>query len=259
MVIKNTLLSQKDAELMENAIVEYGSIVSFDQLNKIFKHHYSDASAKNRISQLSKLGWLIRLKKGFYLIVTDLGSLSLGDVSYYIISKALNNNSYVSFENALQFHGMFDQMLSRFASVTYERARKYKIVNSEIKFFKIKKDLYFGFQEHRIDMKLVNIASKEKAILDILYFCSNDYYKSLVWEKLSDYKHDLNFYELMQYAERFNLSIIRQIGFFLDKLGIDTNNLYELTWNKRGYSKMTSNSETFDSKWRLYFDDKIIK
>jgi predicted transcriptional regulator of viral defense system len=259
MVTKNTILSKKDSNLLENAILKYGRIVSFEQLYEILKTDYSLAESKNRISLLAKLGWFIRIKRGLYVVVTDIGSLSTEGVSYYAISQALNKDSYISFENALQYHGMFDQMLSGIGAVTFRRARHYKVKDAEIRFFRIKKSLYFGFSEERSDIGLVNIASKEKALLDILYFRSNIYYASLVWEKLKENKDNINMALLKEYAEKFTFDVIRQVGFFLDRLNIETDDLKKLVKNKGGYSKMTKNSREFDSKWRLYFENSVIK
>lgn len=256
---KNTILSKKDAHLIEDVIVRYGRIVSFGQLSRVFKREYSIAEIRNRLSLLAKLGWLVRLKKGLYVVVTDLGSLASGDISFYTISQALNKDSYVSFENALQYHGMFDQMLSTIGAVTFRRARKYTVKDTEIRFSKIKKSFYFGFTQERSDIGLVNIASKEKALLDMLYFRSNAYCASLVWEKLSQYKDDFDFDLLKQCAKKMNLDTVRQIGFFLDRLGIGAQDLKELIRGKTSYSKMTKDSKKFDAKWRLYFDDRIIE
>jgi len=259
MVTNNTILSAKDMSFLEEVVVRFGRIVSFDQLQEVFKKHYSLGGAKNRIARLARLGWLIRLKKGLFIVITDIGSLSTRDISLFTISQALNNDSYVSFENALQYHGMFDQMLSSVGSITFKQARRYKINEIEIRFFKIKKELYFGFAQERSDIGLVNIASKEKALLDILYFRSNVYYAGLVLEKLSAYKKNFDFILLKEYAKKFNLDIIRQIGFFLDHLGIDTMDLAKIISGKKGYSRMTKESVDFNSKWRLYFDRRIIK
>ncbi|RKY42392.1 MAG: hypothetical protein DRP85_03080 [Candidatus Makaraimicrobium thalassicum] len=259
MATKNIILSKKDANLIEDLIVNYGRIVSFDQVKEVFSKEYTETSLKRRVAFLTTLGWFVRLKKGFYVIVTDIGSLSANDISVYTICQALNKDSYVSFENALQHHGMFDQMLSTVGAVTFGRARKYKIKETQIKFFKIKKELYFGFSEERSDIGLVNIAEKEKALLDILYFRSSQYYASLVWEKLKNYKGIIDFYRLKQYALIFNLNVIRQIGFFLDRLGIETGDLLKAVFDKTSYSKMTKKSKNFNAKWRLYIEDSVIE
>ncbi|MCK4533292.1 hypothetical protein KAU39_05850 [bacterium] len=257
--MKHTILSQFDAKMLEETIVRYGRIVTFDQLKQIFKSKYSVGETKNRVSALAKTGWLVRIKKGLYVIITDLGSLAVNDISLYVIAGALNRNSYISFENALQYHGMFDQMLTTVGAVTSERARKYIFKDAEIRFFKIKRKLYFGFVQERADIGLVNIACKEKVILDILYFRSNAYYAGLVWEKLKEYKSEFDFDLLKNYAGKFNLDVIRQIGFFLDRLGVDTGDLAKLIKGKSSYSRMTKDAGDFNSKWRIYFDRSLIR
>jgi len=259
METKNIILSKNDVALLEGVIARYGRIVSFGQLRQIFNKKYSLAEMKNRVSLLSKLGWLVRLKKGLYAVVTDIGTLTSNDISIYTICQALNKDSYISFESALQHHGMFDQMLSTVGAVTFKRARKYKVKDAQIRFFKIKKALYFGFKQERSDIGLVNIANKEKALLDMLYFRSNAYYANLVWEKLNDNKQTIDFALLKRYAKKFNLDIIRQIGFFLDRLGVETKDLEKLIHGKNSYSKMTKESKVFDAKWRLYFDRRLVK
>lgn len=256
--MKNTILSKKDANLLGEVIVRYGRLVSFEQLKQVFGKDYSVQEIKNRVSLLAKLGWLIRIKRGLYVVITDISTLAFNDVSANTIAQVLNKNSYVSFENALQYHGMFDQMLASVYAVTFKRARKYKIQNAEIRFFKVKKELYFGFSSQRSDIGLVNMASKEKAILDMLYFRSNAYNVSLIWEKLSEYKRDFDFDLMKQYAKKFNLTVIRQIGFFLDRLNIDTKELHKEITGKNSYGKMTKECMDFDAKWRLYFDYKLI-
>jgi predicted transcriptional regulator of viral defense system len=259
MAMKNTILSKKDANLLENVIIRYGRIVSFDQLKEVFTGAYPGAQAKNRISILSKLGWLVRIKRGLYTVVTDIGSLLTSDISVYTMCQALNRDSYVSFENALQYHGMFDQRLSTVSAVTFKRARKYKVRDTEINFFKVKKELFFGFTEERSDIGLVNIARKEKALLDMLYFRSNQYCAGLVWEKLKEYKSGIDFDLMKRYAKKFNLDVMRQTGFFLDRIGVGTEDIRQAVSGKTSYSRMTRGSRHFNPKWRLYFDDSVIE
>ena len=103
------------------------------------------------------------------------------------------------------------------------------------------------------------MARKEKAILDFLHFRSNDYCASLVWEKLKTHEKSVDFSLLIKYAKKFNLTVVRQIGFFLDRLGVETKDLSELLKGNTGYGRMTKGSKAFDSKWRLYFDNRITE
>lgn len=259
MGIKNIILSKQDKELIEKVILKYGRIVNFNDLKKIFGKDYTSAEIRNRVSFLARAGWLKRLKRGLYAVITDVASLSSYDISELTIAQALNRDSYISFENALQHYSMFDQSLSTVGAVTFRKARKYKVQNIEYRFFKIKKGFYFGFSKVRSDIGLINMASKEKAVLDLLYFRSGTHYLNLIWEKLNEYQRDFDFGLFKQYAGRLNREMARKTGFLLDKLGVNTESLLKLIQGQNTYGRLTAESRRFDSKWKLYYDDRIIK
>ena len=142
MQIKNTILSQSDLKLLEDTILNFGRIVTFDQLSGLFKATERGAM-RIKVALLVKKGWLIRIKKGQYIVITDISTLGSNDLSEYVIAKALHKGSYVSFENALQYHGLFDQMLSTVGSVTTTYARGHIVQKATYSFSRIKKELYF--------------------------------------------------------------------------------------------------------------------
>ncbi|MDO8619499.1 MAG: hypothetical protein Q7R49_06205 [Candidatus Daviesbacteria bacterium] len=254
---KSTILSQNDLALLEEAILRFGRIVSFDNLASIFSTSYGEGESKQRISLLSKRGWLVRIKRGLYIVITDIATLGFSDISELIISQTLNKDSYISFENALQYYSMFDQMLSSVEAVTDKRARNYQVQDKSYRFSHIKKTLYFGFTTVTIEGREVKMAEKEKALLDMLYFRGSSYTVDLVLEKLSDYKEDIDFEKLKNYAKKFGLSMIREIGFLLDLIKVDTKDLYLSGKIKEGYSKMSVSSSEFNARWRLYYDRQI--
>ncbi len=253
----NTILSQKDLSLLEEAILRFGRIVTFNDLAGIFSASYGEGEVKKRISLLSKRGWLVRIKRGLYIVITDISTLGFSDLSELIVSQTINKDSYVSFENALQYYQMFDQMLSTIEAITDKRARSYKVQSKEYRFSHIKKTLYFGFVAVIVEGKEVRMAEKEKALLDMLYFRSSTYTVDLVLEKLRAYKDAIDFEKLKNYTKLFGLNIIREVGFLLDLLEVDTKDLYELAKKRKGYSKMNANSAEFNAKWRLYYDNHI--
>ncbi|HVC36647.1 MAG TPA: type IV toxin-antitoxin system AbiEi family antitoxin domain-containing protein [Candidatus Dormibacteraeota bacterium] len=257
MVTINTLLSHKDQLLLENTLIKNGRVVTFDQIKDVAGKGYSVEELRNRVALLSKKGWLLRLKRGLYLVVTDFSILGLSDVSEYVIAQALNQNSYISLENALQYHSMFDQGLRSFSSVTKTRARTYETEDRTIyRFFHVQKELYFGFTEEVISKSYrVNMAEAEKALLDLLYCHSSSLTADIVLEKLKDYQHRLDFQKLKNYAKHYSLRIIREVGFLLDEIGVETNDLQKMANLKPGsYSKMSKDSNVFNAKWRLYYD-----
>src|SRR3989339_723319 len=123
--MKQTLLSSKQNELLEELMATHGMIVTSDQIINAARKNWDYKQAKNTITKLTDSGWLIRIKRGIYTIseLSNRGTLSL---SPYLTANLLVNDSYVSFESALQNHNMFDQLLNQILSVslkTYKTAR----------------------------------------------------------------------------------------------------------------------------------------
>lgn len=255
----STILSKKDAQLLERVIGRYGHIVRFDDLKQIFKGEYKDSEIKQKIARLAKRGWLIRVKKGLYVVISDLTSLSSSNISLLRISNALNSNSYISLSSALHYYGLVDQLLQSVEAVTNARARQYRFQGFTFTFSKVQDDFYFGFSEKRVEGKLVKIADLEKVVLDYLYLKKDTYALNLLWEKLTEQADEFDFAKLQDYALRCNLTLKRATGFLLDRLGADSHGLHAAVKDHKGYSRLTAGSKDFNAKWRLYYDHRIIE
>jgi predicted transcriptional regulator of viral defense system len=258
MVMKSTILSQKDLEILEEIIISAGMVADSANIMSIIRKKYSISGAKNKMGNLISSGWLVKLKRGKYQVVADISGLSVGDLSLLEQAANLNSESYVSFESALQHHAMFDQMLAGVYSVTYKRARNYEVNNKHIWFSKIKKELYFGFEKLEKNRYSVKVAHAEKAILDIMHFKNNSYYVSLIWEIMKEHKKNIDFIRFTDYAGRFGIDIIRQAGFVMEKIGLNADKLLEKSKTHKGSSRMTKDSKDFNARWRLYYDAKVV-
>ena len=259
METRNTILSQKDLELLEAIVLRYGKIVSSEQIRDAIGQNVTRGAALKRMAGMSEAGWLIRLKKGVYLVVTDISTLGFTDVSELMIAQSFNLDSYISFESALQYHHMFDQLLARINAVTIRTARTYQVLNTTYTFSSIKKELYFGFTQKSINNIDVNVAEIEKAILDLLYFRSSGYIASLVIEKLREYQDQFDFKKLKEYSIRYSLGMVRKVGFLLDQIDVDTTDLFSQNQvKKNSFSKFSQDAKQFNAKWRLYYDPHII-
>ena len=256
--MKNTILSEKDAKLIEKAISSYGRILGMQELLTIFKEEYTTTSAYKRINLLSKAGWLKRIKKGLYLIIDSLTARSQIDVSLLSIANALVIESYISLSHALNYYNMFDQYISTIVSVTDKENKEYAVDNHTFTFSKVKKDMYFGFSAKMENGKLIRIADAEKAMIDYLYLDKSFGSASLVFEKMRDYHQELDLKKLQEYALRSGATIQREVGFMLDELKLDSSLLHQAIKNNRSASHFTKDSKLFNAKWRLYYDDRII-
>lgn len=250
--MKQTILSVKQSELLENLIVKYGQIATSGQILSQAEDSWDYKQAKNLVTKLVKNGWLIRIKRGLYAI-SDLSTRGFLTLSPYVVANLLVPDSYVSFESALQQYGMFDQLTDTTISVSLKMYKVVKINSIEYSFVKTKPEYYFGWQEVNVDNRNARVATPEKALIDMVNFHKSQYAIDLVIEKLQEHKSDLDMDRLNDYLSRFSLTTIKIFGLIFDLIGINSDKLYELGKTKHGTHWMLSGDSEFNAKWRLYY------
>lgn len=257
-IMKHTILSRKELAILEKIIANYGSIVRFNEIEKLVGDDYSYDELKNEVSFLAKRGWLVRIKRGVFA-VASLESHSFANTSPLVIANVLAPDSYVSFEYALNYYGLFDQLSNRIIGVNTKTTKKFTFQDQEYRFLNVKPDYFFGFKEISINNQIAKVADLEKAILDYLYFRNDTYSNDLVLEKLKDNKDDFDFEKLKDYGLLYSLSVKRRLGFLLNLVGEETDELLSGIKKRGGYSKLTKNSNKFNAKWRIYYEDRFTK
>lgn len=250
--MKQTILSVRQSELLENLIVKHGQIVTTGQILSQAEGSWDYKQAKNLVTKLVKHGWLIRIKRGLYAI-SDLSTRGFLTLSPYVVANLLVPDSYVSFESALQQYGMFDQLTDKTISVALKMYKAVKLNSTEYSFIKTKPEFYFGWQEVSIDNKSARVATPEKALIDMVNFHKSQYAIDLVIEKLQEHKNDLDMAQLNDYLNRFSLTTVKIFGLIFDLIGINSDELYELVKTKHGTHWMLSGDSKFNAKWRLYY------
>jgi len=257
-----TILSTRQSELLEGLIVKHGQIITSQDIFSQAKENWDYQQTKNLITKLVKNGWLIRIKNGLYAI-SDLSNRGFLSLSFYTVAGLLVEESYVSFESALQYCGMFDQLTSKIVSVSLKKFKTVLLNDTEYNFIKTKEKLFFGWQEVIIDNKNVRIAFAEKALIDMVNFRKSKYAVDSVIEKLTEQKHNLDLARLVEYLKAFSEATVKTFGFIFDLLNIDSTNIYSLAENsiKIKYSthKMLAGDKKFNAKWRLYYDEYFDK
>ena len=126
-------LTTDEVESLEIALVEYGAVVTFDQLSSFFNEdrQYS----RVRVNKLVKQGWLKRIKKGVY-VISDLSSRGSLSISHMAIVNAIVRDAYISFEAALQHHGLYDQLLTTINAVSLKQYKNTTIDGITYNFIK---------------------------------------------------------------------------------------------------------------------------
>lgn len=256
--MKQTILTAKQSDLLENLIAAYGHVVTSEQIYDKASVSWDQKQAKNVITKLTKDGWLIRLKRGLYAI-SDLSNRGFLSLSPYIVANLLAANSYVSFESALNYHGIFDQLTSKIISISKKQYKTVELNSLEYSFVKVQDKWFFGWEEAIVDNKSVRIATAEKALIDTIQFHKSKYSVDLLIEKLRDDKNSLNLDRLQEYLSKMSATTIKIFGFVFDLLGIDSIRLQKMLKNKQGTDWMLTGDKTFNAKWRLYYDEYFDK
>lgn len=257
MASKNTILTEKRLQDIEDIIASFGRIAATEDIHKALGKKYSKFVLKKRIYDLKSKGWLAPLRRGLYYI-SDISSRGFVSIPPFVIAGAFDKNSYISLDSALSFYGLFEQLLRLTSSVTASRSKKYVFQNNTYRYFKINKKLYFGFKSENLEGYYVKVAELEKVVLDYLYFKNDTYSVDLLLEKLYKAKDRIDFKKMFYYARKFPETTKRKLGFILDLLKIDTEGLHKSV-KAKGYSKLTPRSNKFNAKWRLYYEDRFIR
>lgn len=256
--MKQTILSAKQSELLENLIVANGHIVTSKHIYDNAKLLWDETQVKNIITKLTTDGWLIRLKRGLYAI-SDLSNRGFLSLSPYAVANLLVTKSYVSFESALSYCGMFDQLTDKVISISRTRYKTAQLNAIEYSFVNVQEKWFFGWQEVVIDKQAVCIATAEKALIDMIQFHKSKYSVDMVIEKLRLNQNNIDKGKLDDYLSKMSASTIKIFGLLHDFLGIDSSHLYQLVKDKRGTDWMFAGDKTFNSKWRLYYDEYFDK
>jgi predicted transcriptional regulator of viral defense system len=251
--MKRISLTHIEIEILEQAIINFGTVVTFQQLTSLFEEPVE--YARIRISKLVNQGWLTRIKKGVYVIseFSSRGSLS---ISHLAVVNHLEEDSYISFENALQFHGLFDQYLAsiRLITVVQKASRAIDVISYH--YIKTKLNYFYGWEIHEIDHQNVKIATIEKALIDLIQFHRTRYSADLVLEKLVEYKGEIDFEKLIAFLLRATLTTQRIFGFLLDLAGIKSLPLINSLQGSQSISYLSkSSNNTYNHKWKLYYDE----
>ncbi len=124
-------------------------------------------SLNDKIAALEKAGDLIRLKKGLFVVSSQVSNQTL---SRELVANHLYGPSYVSLESALSFYGLIPEKVYAVRSITTKRAKTFSTSLGNFDYITVPKN-YFSIgirQEIVNDCYAYLIASPEKAICDMI-------------------------------------------------------------------------------------------
>jgi predicted transcriptional regulator of viral defense system len=163
--------------------------------------------------------------------------------------------AYVSFEAALQHHGLFDQLLTNINAISLKQYKTTTIDGITYKFIRTQQQYFYGWETLTIDGQSVKIARIEKSLIDLIQFHRSRYSTDLVLEKLLAFQNDIEHQRLVEFALKANLTTRRIVGFLMDFSGMDSGELHASVANRQSVSSIsTSENNRYNHKWKLYYD-----
>lgn len=254
----HVILNDRQVDFLEEVIVRFGAMVSYDQVAELVPCR-SDAAKRRFVSQLTRAGWLVRIKKGFYQVAADLGARGTLTLSTYAIAQYLLPGSYVSFAGALQFHGLYDPLLQTTASVALKQRATVTLHGFDYRFVKTGAPFFFGFEEHRLAGHPARIATVEKALIDWVQFSRSAYRAVPVLEILSEYGHAVDYPRLSDYLLRANVTTQRIFGLLLERLQLPYDpGLVDSARRSRAGSRLSASAQAYSARWRLHYDPVLF-
>jgi len=140
------------------------SIFFVDDFTRLF--NISPQKASKFLTRNSKQSSnFIKIKRGLYIFAPN------SPIKFEVANK-IYQPSYISFETALSYYNIIPEAVYTITSATTKNTKDLEIQNTSYKYYKLKKELFFGYKPITIQQKIVLMADKEKALLDYIYLAS---------------------------------------------------------------------------------------
>ena len=203
------------------------------------------------------------IKGGVYIFVPLESVLTGRRVSEFLIPPVFfpGNNYYIGYSTMFNYYSFTDQQFQTVYVLNTTLCKKKIIAGLSFKFMKIPSERMFGLEKINIKNRQVIVSSKERTLIDLIYFnkpvggieAALEIFERFVKEK----KCDIN--KLIEYAVQFPIIKTRKrIGFILEKEGISEGLLKPLEKSIKNTSLISfSNSRkgTINKKWRVITND----
>lgn len=135
--------------------------------SKDFSFLGKESYLRRQVSEWLNQDRLICLKRGVYIINDP---LVLEKISGLYVANYLYQPSYISLEHALRFYQMIPEEVYQFTSITTRKTASFQNKLGTFVYRHINKPLFWGFDIVQDNGWNVHIATREKAVVDFLYF-----------------------------------------------------------------------------------------
>lgn len=150
--------------MKKNPLIQFGNV---PVQHKALAGCYNDLSApEKKIRLLEKDGQIIRLKRGLYVVASD---VSGKPINACLCANHIYGPSYVSQHWALRWYGLIPERVHTMTSVTLKRSRMFENSLGRFTYEQVKPDYFpIGIRSIEEDGVCFLMASREKALCDFI-------------------------------------------------------------------------------------------
>ncbi len=135
--------------------------------NSVIGSLFLDIKNKNnKVSELEKAGYCIRLKRGLYVVSPDITHQPL---SIELIANHLYTPSYISMQSALRYYGLIPERVFTMQSMTFKSSRTFENTLGRFEYVHTTREAFtIGITSTATDKYSFLIATPEKALCDLI-------------------------------------------------------------------------------------------
>jgi len=262
MTNKNTFsgLGPKEAEFVARLTYEKKTIFSAADITGFLP---SGFKYRNQlVYTLKQKRILTPIKRGFYAF-TPLEAIPTGlRVNELLIPPLFfpRENYYIGYSTMFNYYEFTDQLFQTVYVLNTSLFQERTICGASFRFLKVSKDRMYGIETIRVDDTDVQVSSRERTLVDLIYFNrpvggverAVEILAKVVREKGCDIG------KLVEHASLFpNTTVRKRIGVVLEYLGIEETALASLVDSVKNTSITSltgSRKGTLNKTWRVIVD-----
>lgn len=255
------ILGPIETNIVARLTYEKKTIVTTEDLDKLF--NLSPEDRKQIVFRLKKKKIFSPIKRGVYVFSPlEAGPEGMG-VDELLIPPLFftKKNYYVGYSTMFNYYGFTEQLFQTVYVLNTTKRVEKVICGLSYKFIKIPENRMYGIEKIKVKNEEVNISSKERTLIDLIYFNkpvggiarASEILTEIVNNKKCDIK------KLVEYAVCFpNITLRKRIGLMLDESKVPENILKPLvkSLEKTSISSLNgSRKGTINKKWKVIVDD----
>jgi len=263
MAPKNTakILGPIETNIVARLTYEKKAIVTVEDLDRLF--NLSPEDRKQVVFRLKKKKILSTIKRGVYAFSPlEAGPEGTG-VDELLIPPLFfpKKNYYIGYSTMFNYFGFTEQLFQTVYVLNTTMRRERIICGISYKFIRISENRLYGLETIKVRDMDVNISSRERTLIDLLYFNKPvggiagavEIFTQIVKGRKCDIK------KLIEYGARFpNITTRKRIGLILESLKVADSTLKPLmkSVEKTAVSSLNGSRQgTLNKKWKLIVND----